>query len=87
MVEFPEKGHRIRCASSMFYICRSIPEEASHVSEGWLYKKGKIVHSCMEAEVVHSGHTERRKYNQLCTLVILMDQISHNYKLTVIIRA
>ena len=45
VVEFPEKGHRVRHASSTFYIGRSVPEEASHVSEGWLYKKGKIVHS------------------------------------------
>ena len=71
----------------IFFLESPLPEEASHVSEGWLYKKGKIVRSCMEAEVVHSGRTERCKYNQLCILVILMDQISHNYKLTVIIRA
>lgn len=45
MVEFPEKGHRVRHASSTFYIGRSVPEEVSHISEGWLYKKGKIVRS------------------------------------------
>jgi hypothetical protein len=45
VVEFPEKGHRVRHASSTFYIGRSVPEEATHVSEGWLYKKGKIVRS------------------------------------------
>ena len=33
MVEFPEKGHRVRHASSTFYIGRSVPEEVSHVSE------------------------------------------------------
>ena len=43
VVEFPEKGHRVRHASSTFYIGRSVPEEASYVSEGWLYKRGKIV--------------------------------------------
>ena len=28
VVEFPEKGHRIRRASSVFYIGRSIPEDS-----------------------------------------------------------
>ena len=41
--ELSEKSHHVRHASSTFYIGRSVPEEAAHVSEGWLYKRGKIV--------------------------------------------
>ena len=45
VAEFPEKGDRVCHASSTFYIGRSVPEEVFHVSEGWLYKKGKIMRS------------------------------------------
>lgn len=41
-VEFHEKGHRVRHSSSTFYNGHSVPE-VSHISEGWLYKRGKIV--------------------------------------------
>jgi hypothetical protein len=91
VVEFPEKGHRVRHASSTFYIGRSVPEEATHVSEGWLYKKGKIVRSWKlrwfildtEKGDVSEVKFESFWWNQInyCKFIVMMQELEYYDKL------